>query len=45
MLDSQMGAGMIPYAAVIVPVLGLMFISMVNKRETRAVNAPVVPNT
>ncbi|MBI1672920.1 MULTISPECIES: MFS transporter [unclassified Shewanella] len=43
-LDSQMGAGMIPYAAVIVPVLGLVFISMVNKRETRAANAVAVPN-
>lgn len=39
-----MGAGMIPYAAVIVPVLGLVFISMVNKRETRAANAVAVPS-
>ena len=42
-LDSQMGAGMIPYAAVIIPVLGLAFISIVNKRETRAANTVAVP--
>ncbi|WP_281222990.1 MFS transporter [Photobacterium sanguinicancri] len=35
-LDSHMGAGMIPYAAIIVPVFGLILISVANKRETLA---------
>ncbi|GIC77970.1 MFS transporter [Moritella sp. F3] len=30
-LDSSMGASMIPYAAIIVPVIGLLFITKVNK--------------
>ena len=32
-LDSHMGAGMIPYAAVVVPVIGLLFIVKANRRE------------
>jgi len=32
-LDSQMGAGMIPFAAAIVPVLGLLLIVKANSRE------------
>ncbi|PSU36255.1 MFS transporter [Photobacterium lutimaris] len=32
-LDSQMGAGMIPYAAVIVPIIGLLLIAKANRRE------------
>ncbi len=34
-LDSQMGAGMIPYAAIVVPVIGLLFIAKANNRETQ----------
>ncbi|MCL1060221.1 MFS transporter [Shewanella gelidimarina] len=33
-LDSHMGAGMIPYAAIIVPIIGLFFIAKANKRES-----------
>lgn len=33
-LDSHMGAGMIPYAAIIVPVIGLFFIAKANKSES-----------
>lgn len=32
-LDSTMGAGMIPYAAVVVPVVGLWLIAKANRRE------------
>lgn len=32
-IDSQMGAGMIPYAAVVVPVIGLLFIAKANHSE------------
>ncbi len=32
-LDSHMGAGMIPYAAVVVPVIGLLFIAKANRSE------------
>lgn len=32
-LDSQMGAGMIPFAAAIVPLLGLILIAKTNNRE------------
>ncbi|OEG73194.1 MFS transporter [Shewanella colwelliana] len=34
-LDSHFGAGMIPYAAIAVPVIGLLFIYSTNKRELR----------
>ncbi|MGF1887899.1 MFS transporter [Photobacterium profundum] len=32
-LDSQLGAGMIPFAAIIVPIIGLLFIAKANRRE------------
>ena len=32
-LDSHLGAGMIPYAAIVVPIIGLLFIAKANKRE------------
>jgi DHA1 family inner membrane transport protein len=32
-LDSQLGAGMIPFAAVIVPIIGLLFIAKANRSE------------
>ncbi|ABV35279.1 conserved hypothetical MFS transporter [Shewanella sediminis HAW-EB3] len=32
-LDSRLGAGMIPYAAIIIPIIGLWFIYSTNKRE------------
>ena len=38
-LDSKIGGGMIPFAAIIVPVIGLMFIAIANKRETTSANA------
>jgi DHA1 family inner membrane transport protein len=34
-LDSQMGAGMIPYAAIIVPLIGLLFIAKANRKENK----------
>jgi DHA1 family inner membrane transport protein len=34
-LDSQMGAGMIPYAAIIVPLIGLLFIAKANRNESK----------
>ncbi len=38
-LDSKIGGGMIPFAAIIVPVIGLMFIAIANKRESTSANA------
>lgn len=35
-LDSHMGPSMIPYAAIVVPVIGLLFIAKVNRREKPA---------
>ncbi|MGV2989394.1 MFS transporter [Vibrio sp. E150_011] len=35
-IDSQLGASMIPFAAVLVPVVGLAFIFQTNKREKQA---------
>lgn len=32
-IDSRLGAGMIPYAAIIIPLIGLLFIYSTNKRE------------
>lgn len=32
-LDSQLGAGMIPFAAVVVPVIGLLLIAKANRAE------------
>ena len=32
-LDSQLGASMIPYAAIIVPLIGLLFIAKANRGE------------
>ncbi|AQS39882.1 MFS transporter [Shewanella psychropiezotolerans] len=34
-LDSHLGAGMIPYAAIIVPIIGVFFIAKANQRESR----------
>ncbi len=34
-LDSQMGASMIPYAAIIVPLIGLLFIAKANRKESK----------
>ncbi|ELI1809234.1 MFS transporter [Vibrio fluvialis] len=34
-LDSHMGAGMIPYAAIIVPLIGLLFIAKANRKENK----------
>ncbi|MBF4242149.1 MFS transporter, partial [Vibrio anguillarum] len=34
-LDSQMGAGMIPYAAILVPLIGLLFIAKANRKESK----------
>ena len=32
-LDSQLGASMIPFAAVVVPIIGLLFIAKANRKE------------
>lgn len=34
-LDSQLGAGMIPFAAAIIPVFGVILIATINRRETQ----------
>ena len=34
-LDSHMGASMIPYAAIFVPVIGLLFIAKANRKESQ----------
>ncbi|OBU26149.1 MFS transporter [Photobacterium kishitanii] len=34
-LDSQLGAGMIPFAAAIIPVVGVILIATINRRETQ----------
>lgn len=34
-LDSHMGASMIPYAAIFVPVIGLLFIAKANRKENQ----------
>ncbi|GLT13801.1 MFS transporter [Vibrio algivorus] len=34
-LDSKMGGAMIPYAAIIVPLIGLLFITKMNKKENK----------
>ncbi|MGF1749619.1 MFS transporter [Vibrio cionasavignyae] len=33
-IDSQVGAGMIPFAAIVVPIVGVIFIVVINRRET-----------
>ena len=35
-LDSQLGASMIPYAAIIVPLVGILLINAANKRDMLA---------
>ncbi|MFA0519958.1 MFS transporter, partial [Vibrio sp. 10N.222.55.E8] len=32
-LDSNLGAGMIPYAAIVVPIIGLFFIAKANRNS------------
>lgn len=34
-LDSQLGVGMIPFAAAIIPVVGVILIATINRRETQ----------
>ncbi|OEE79594.1 MFS transporter [Vibrio genomosp. F6] len=44
-LDSQLGASMIPFAAVVVPVIGLLFIAKANQKEkTSALVTPSLAN-
>lgn len=44
-LDSQLGASMIPFAAVVVPVIGLLFIAKANQKEkTSALVTPSFAN-
>ncbi|MDN3698499.1 MFS transporter [Vibrio cortegadensis] len=44
-LDSQLGASMIPFAAVVVPVIGLLFIAKTNQKEkTSALVTPSLAN-
>ncbi|MBO2590197.1 MFS transporter [Shewanella algae] len=38
-LDSQVGADMIPFAAILVPVIGLLFITATNRRENARIPA------
>ncbi|MDL2195778.1 MFS transporter [Shewanella algae] len=38
-LDSQVGADMIPFAAILVPVIGLLFIIAINRRENARIPA------
>ncbi|MEZ9071198.1 MFS transporter [Vibrio splendidus] len=42
-LDSQLGAGMIPFAAVVVPVIGLLLIAKANKAEKPQSNSIFSP--
>ncbi len=42
-LDSQLGAGMIPFAAVVVPVIGLLLIAKANKAEKPQSNSIFAP--
>ncbi|MEZ9396730.1 MFS transporter [Vibrio splendidus] len=42
-LDSQLGAGMIPFAAVVVPVIGLLLITKANKAEKPQSNSIFSP--
>lgn len=41
-LDSQLGASMIPFAAVVVPIIGLLFIAKANRKELSPIQ--VTPN-
>lgn len=43
-LDSKMGAGMIPYAAIIVPIIGLLLIAKANNSETQIDLNPSMAN-
>ncbi|MEZ8781708.1 MFS transporter [Vibrio splendidus] len=42
-LDSQLGAGMIPFAAVVVPIVGLFLISKANRNEKPQSNSIFAP--
>lgn len=41
-LDSQLGASMIPFAAVVVPIIGLLFIAKANRKELSPIQ--ITPN-
>ncbi|PTP10240.1 MFS transporter [Vibrio splendidus] len=42
-LDSQLGAGMIPFAAVVVPIVGLFLIAKANRKEKPQSNSIFAP--
>ena len=42
-LDSQLGAGMIPFAAVVVPIVGLSLIAKANRKEKPQSNSIFAP--